>query len=135
MYAPPMRALVLAILLAGCGGSQSAQPASTPPPPAAATTDGSAASGSAVAAASSGSASPAVVDGMLTKMSEFKDKICACPDQTCVAGVQDEMKQWGEDLSKQGIKQPTLTDDQTKRATVIGEALGKCLKRISNMGN
>jgi hypothetical protein len=130
-----MRALVLAILLAGCGGSQSAQPASTPPPPAAATTDGSAASGSAVAAASSGSASPAVVDGMLTKMSEFKDKICACPDQTCVAGVQDEMKQWGEDLSKQGIKQPTLTDDQTKRATVIGEALGKCLKRISNMGN
>ena len=135
MYAAPMRALVLsAILLAGCGGSQSAPPAS-PPPPATTTTDGSAASGSAVAAAPSGSASPAVVDGMLTKMSDFKDKICACPDQTCVAGVQDEMKQWGEELSKQGVKQPTLTDDQTKRATVIGEALGKCLKRISNMGN
>jgi hypothetical protein len=135
MYAPAMRALVFsAILLAGCGGSQSASPASPPPPPATATTDGSAASGSAVAAASSGSPSPAVVDGMLTKMSEFKDKICACPDETCLNGVQDEMKQWNDDLSKQGIKNPTLTDDQTKRAAALGEALGKCLKRIGNMG-
>jgi hypothetical protein len=77
---------------------------------------------------------PAVVDGMLNKMSEFKDKICGCPDQTCVEGVEDEMKTWGDDLKKQGIKNPQLTDAQAQRGAAIGEALGKCLKRIGNMG-
>src|ERR1700733_7317598 len=103
MYAAPMRALVFnAILLAGCGGSQSAPPASpapTTPPPA-----GSATAAAAGSDASPATPPPAVVDGMLTKMSEFKDKICGCPDQACVEGVEDEMKAWGNDLAKQGIK-------------------------------
>ncbi|HEX4449781.1 MAG TPA: hypothetical protein VH143_02870 [Kofleriaceae bacterium] len=128
-----MRALIFsAILLAGCGGSQAAAPASapaaTPPPAGSAATAGSGAAGSA-----SSSAGPSV-DSMLVKMSEFKDKICACPDQTCVEGVSDEMKKWTDDLKQQGVKDPRLNDDQTKRATEIGEALGKCMRRIGNMG-
>ena len=130
---PPMRALLFCFAVAACGGSQSAQPAM--PPPATAPTTGSATAGSDTAAAApAGSASPAVVDGMLVKMGEFKDKICACPDQACLEGVQDEMQKWGADLAKQGITSPTLNEDQTKRATALGEALGKCIKRISNMG-
>ncbi len=71
---------------------------------------------------------------MLNKMSEFKDKICGCPDQTCIEGVEDEMKQWSNELAKQGIKNPRLTDAQAQRGAAIGEALGKCMKRIDNMG-
>jgi hypothetical protein len=128
-----MRALVFtAILFAACGGSQSASPASpapaTPPPAGSAAPLGSDATGS--AASSTGPS----VDAMLAKMGEFKDKICACPDQTCVEGVSDEMKKWSDDLKQQGVKDPHLTDDQTKRATEIGQALGTCMRRIGNMG-
>jgi hypothetical protein len=135
MYAAPMRALVFtAILLAGCGGSQSAPPASpapaaTPPPAGSAVTGGSDAGGSATTTTTGPS-----VDSMIAKMGEFKDKLCACPDQQCVEGVSDEMTKWTHDLKQQGVKDPHLTDDQTKRAAEIGEALGKCMRRIQNMG-
>ena len=67
-------------------------------------------------------------------MDTFKGKLCACPDQTCVQGVSDEMTQWAKDMQAKGMKDPKMTDDQTKRATAIGEDMGKCMKRIMNMG-
>ncbi|HEY1551034.1 MAG TPA: hypothetical protein VGG28_24565 [Kofleriaceae bacterium] len=125
-----MRALVFSILLVGCGGSPSTPPASpTPPTPVAA--------GSATAGSDAGSAAATAgpsVESMIAKMGEFKDKLCACPDQTCAEGIGDEMKTWTQDLAKQGVKDPHLTDAQAKRLGDIRDAFGTCMRRISNMG-
>jgi hypothetical protein len=125
-----MRALALCFLLA-CGGS-APPPATTPPP---ATDPAPTAAGSATATPPpAGSGAEVDVEALLTKMTGFKDKLCACPDATCLEGVSDEMNAWAKDMKDKGMKEPHLNDDQTKRATAVGEEMGKCFKRISNMG-
>ena len=127
----PMRGLLFCVLVA-CGGSQPA-PASPPPPTSAAPAPVGSATPAAPPAA--GSATGLNPETLIAKMSEFKDKICACPDQTCAEGVATEMQTWGNEMQKAGAKNLQLTDDQSKRVTDVANALGVCMKRISNMGN
>ncbi len=124
-----MRALVFCALVA-CGGS-APPPAATPPP--AAEPAPTAAATPATPPATGSGATPDV-EVLLAKVAGFKDKLCACPDSNCVQGVSDEMNTWAKDMEAKGMKEPHMTDDQTKRAAAIGDDIGKCIKRITNMG-
>ena len=77
---------------------------------------------------------PAQIDTMIGQLSAFKDKICACPDQACVENVGKDLDAWGKDLQAKGVKDPKLSDEQTKRTQTIMEQLGTCAKRTANMG-
>jgi hypothetical protein len=64
----------------------------------------------------------------MKKMSEFKDKMCACKDTKCVQGVSDEMTKWSQEQAKDQRDPPRMSDEDTKRATAIGEEMGKCMQ-------
>jgi hypothetical protein len=61
-------------------------------------------------------------------MAEFKDKMCACKDTACAQQVSDEMAKWSQDQAKDYEEPPVMTDDDTKRLTQLGEAMGKCMQ-------
>ena len=66
----------------------------------------------------------------LETMTHFKDEMCACKDTGCAQKVSDEMATWSQDQAKQHAKEPPkMSDDEIKRATDLGEAMGKCMQR------
>ncbi|HEY4058436.1 MAG TPA: hypothetical protein VGM39_17610, partial [Kofleriaceae bacterium] len=77
-------------------------------------------------AASNGSA-----DDALVKVTEFKDRICACRDKDCATKVHDEYVQWGIALSKTpGQQRPD--EAMTKRMTEVAVAYGDCLSKATS---
>jgi hypothetical protein len=62
-------------------------------------------------------------------MEDFRDKICACKDTPCVQGVSDEMAKWSQDMAKNSEEPPRMSEEETKRATEIGEEMGKCMQK------
>jgi hypothetical protein len=64
----------------------------------------------------------------LAKMEEFKDKLCACKDAACTQHVSDEMSKWAQDAAKDQTEPPHMTEEDTKRATAIGEEMGTCMQ-------
>jgi hypothetical protein len=65
----------------------------------------------------------------MKKMSEFKDKMCACKDTACAQGVSDEMTKWSQEMAKEQQAPPRMTEDDTKHATAIGEEMSKCMQK------
>lgn len=59
-------------------------------------------------------------------MAKFKDHMCACPagDKDCAMAVQKEMADYAE--AHKDMRDVRMTDDDMKRATELGMALGKC---------
>lgn len=70
----------------------------------------------------------------MDKMSELKDMMCACHDSACAQHVSDVMTKWSEDMSKEWKDPPKMTDDEVKRASAIGEAMGKCMQAAMSTG-
>lgn len=64
-------------------------------------------------------------DDQLEAMIQFKDKICACNDKQCADKVTQEMTVWAN-----SHKDGKLSEDDTAKATKIGEEMGKCVTRI-----
>jgi hypothetical protein len=68
---------------------------------------------------------------VVTKMTEFKDKMCACKDAACAKTVNDEMTKWNQEQqtkNKDGVK---LSEADQKTATEIGTAMGDCMQKAS----
>ena len=66
-------------------------------------------------------------DEALDKMASFKDEMCTCKDSSCAQRVADEMTKWAQDQVRDS-EPPKLTDEQTQRATKLGEAMGTCMQ-------
>jgi len=80
-------------------------------------------------------ASSTSMEAALEAMAGFRDKICACKDSACAQAVSDEMVKWSEQLAKEDNDgPPKMTEDQTKRATDIGEEMGKCMQAAMGSG-
>jgi hypothetical protein len=62
-------------------------------------------------------------------MEHFRDEMCACKDTACAQHVSDEMSKWAADAAKQNDESWRMTDEETKRATEIGETMGKCMQQ------
>jgi hypothetical protein len=70
----------------------------------------------------------------IAKMGEFKDKMCACSDTACAQNVSDEMAKWSQQMAKYPGGSPKMTDEETKRATQIGEDMGRCMQKAMGAG-
>jgi hypothetical protein len=63
----------------------------------------------------------------LSKMGEFKDKMCACKTPACATDLTSEMTKWSQAMAKEnGDKAPALSPEETKKFTAISEELAKC---------
>jgi hypothetical protein len=69
-------------------------------------------------------------EAALKKMGEFRDEMCACSDTACVQKASDEMARWSQEQARDNEDPPPrMSDEQMKRATAIGEEMGKCMQR------
>jgi hypothetical protein len=64
----------------------------------------------------------------IAKMSEFKDEMCKCKDAKCAQDVSDKMMKWGQEQSANKKEPPKMSDADQKKATAIGEEMGKCMQ-------
>jgi hypothetical protein len=63
----------------------------------------------------------------LSKMGEFKDKMCACKTPACATDVTNEMATWSQAMTKEhGDKPPAMSAEETKKFTAISQELAKC---------
>jgi hypothetical protein len=68
----------------------------------------------------------------LAKMSELKDKMCACKDPDCAKKVSDEMTAWSQaQASKQ--KAAKMNEADQKKASELGVAMGECMQKASTV--
>jgi hypothetical protein len=110
-----MRAVLLAFIVA-CGSPQSPPPppiANTAPPPPPV------------------DAKPlTVTEQALIKMAQLRDAMCKCSDTDCLQQVSQDMTTWAQEMAKHNPEPPKMTDEETKRATEIGQQMGECMQRI-----
>ena len=54
-------------------------------------------------------------EAAMAKMSEFKDKMCACKDTACAQKVSEEMTKWSADQAKDQKEPPKMSDEPATR--------------------
>ena len=64
----------------------------------------------------------------MAEMAQFRDQMCACKDTACAQHVSDDMTKWGQKLAKEQSEPPQFSEEDTRRATEIGETMGKCMQ-------
>jgi hypothetical protein len=113
-----VRAALLGVFLAACGGGlqrSSAVPASPP--------------ASTPASAASEPAAPAqATEAAIVKLQQLSDAMCACADRPCSERVIEGLTQWGQALAGTMAKE---TEDQARQLTAINEHLTRCLTKLS----
>ncbi|CAN5917130.1 hypothetical protein BH11MYX2_BH11MYX2_28410 [soil metagenome] len=85
------------------------------------------------AASGSGSSTPAKDerDEMLTKMSEFTDRVCACTDAACASKVSDELQQWTVDFANKTAASKALpTAEQLKKVEELQGKFVGCVQKL-----
>ncbi|MBL9018551.1 MAG: hypothetical protein JNL83_30475 [Myxococcales bacterium] len=67
----------------------------------------------------------------MAKMTEFKDKMCACKDSKCATGVQEEMTKWSQEMAKNaGDKKPEpMSEDDQKKYTEATTKMAECAQK------
>jgi hypothetical protein len=88
-----------------------------------------------IAAATPSALSNGSFDDAMAKMEQFKNEMCTCKDTACAQKVSDEMAKWSQQMAKGNRMPPRMSDDDVKRATVIGEQMGKCMQKAMGAGN
>jgi hypothetical protein len=66
----------------------------------------------------------------IAKMTELKDKMCACKDKACGDQVYQEMARWDAEHGKGGEGAKVSDDDQKKLASIT-EDMARCMTKIS----
>src|SRR4051794_15982872 len=49
----------------------------------------------------------------IAKMTEFKDKMCACKDKACTEKVTEEMTKWGQEQAKSADKDMKMSEEDS----------------------
>lgn len=72
----------------------------------------------------------------MAKMTEFKDKMCACKDAKCAQGVQEEMTKWSQEMAKNaGDKKPEpMSEEDTKKYTEATTKMAECAQTAMSAG-
>lgn len=80
-------------------------------------------------------ARPDPVEALFARLATFERAMCECTDlqypssSECVQRVSDDMTRWGAEQTKQMPVPPKLDDRQMKRASEMGERVGRCMQR------
>lgn len=116
-----MNAAFLAIVLAACGGSQ-------PPPAPVSNVAPIAPVDAAVDVA------PARSAGLIAKMAQFSDGMCACADRPCVERITQEMTTWGQEMAAsydEHTDRPNQPSEaEMKQMTAIAQRMTKCMMDV-----
>jgi hypothetical protein len=78
---------------------------------------------------------PPLVEVLFFQMAAYEGAMCECTEleyptsSECVRRVSDEMMRWSTTTMADVHEPPKLDDDQTKRATRMGERIGACMLR------
>lgn len=67
-------------------------------------------------------------DETLGRMTEFKNKMCACKDKGCIDQVTAEMAKWSADHRAAGEK---ASDEDQKKLTAISSELTACMTQVA----
>lgn len=107
-----MKAAVLWIALAGCGGA--------PQPPL--SNHASAPPGDAGA-----DAAPTGVAATLARLRQLSDEMCGCGDRGCVDRVVDEMMSWAQELAIEGEANPRVNSAEDAEAKAATDQMSNCM--------
>jgi hypothetical protein len=67
----------------------------------------------------------------LAKMTEFKDRLCACKDKACADAVSQELSKWMSDVASTGPKSEAPTKEQEEKMGDVAKQLGECSAKLS----
>jgi hypothetical protein len=73
----------------------------------------------------------------MTKVAEFKDKMCGCKDKDCATKVNDDYTKWGTEMaSKMASNKDTAKPDEAmaKKMTEVAMAYGECMTKAMGAG-
>jgi hypothetical protein len=71
----------------------------------------------------------------MKEMAHFRDEMCACKDVACAERVSDAMSKWSYETDREVDTAWKLTGEEAKRATEVGESMGKCMQRAMSPPN
>jgi hypothetical protein len=71
---------------------------------------------------------------VVAKMTEFKERMCACKDKACADKVNEDLMKWSQEQAKGGDKEAKGTDDENKRIVAISEDMSKCQQKLNDTG-
>lgn len=66
----------------------------------------------------------------IAKMTELRDRMCACADLGCASKVSDDMAAWAQANSAQ-MNETMPSDDDMKKLMAISEELTKCMQKAT----
>jgi len=72
--------------------------------------------------------------GAIAKLTELKDKLCACKDKTCSDKVSDEYSRWTQTQAKPDGDKPGSPGEQDKKMEELTEELTQCLLKLEVPG-
>ena len=64
----------------------------------------------------------------IAKMTELKDKMCACKDKACADQVTQEMSKWGADHKAGDTAKPS--DDDQKKLAAVTQDMSACVTKL-----
>ncbi len=78
----------------------------------------------------------AASNGVVLKLTEFRDDMCSCHDAGCEAAAADKMAAWGnaEGHDPKDVKSFDLDDAEQAKATEVLHQLAACAKAASGSG-
>jgi hypothetical protein len=68
--------------------------------------------------------------GAVAKLTELKDRMCACKAKTCSDQVSDEYSRWNQEQSKSDRVESATPSEQDKRMEELTEELTRCLLKL-----
>ncbi len=70
----------------------------------------------------------------IARMTELKNKMCACKDKTCSDKVSGELVAWKQAQDKPGDKPAPLSEEDDKKLEAVTEELTQCLLKLELPG-
>jgi len=70
----------------------------------------------------------------IAKLTEIKDKMCACKDKTCSDKVSVEFSSWREEQEKSDGDKPGTPGEEDPKMEEVTEQLSQCLMKIELPG-
>jgi hypothetical protein len=69
------------------------------------------------------------IDAMLAKMTALRDKLCACSDKPCLAGVEKELEVWTQGIARE-LADAKPTKDQDAKADKLAAEMKACKLKV-----
>jgi hypothetical protein len=67
--------------------------------------------------------------GAMAKMSEMKDKMCACADKACADKVNEDYMKWGQEMAKNVDTSEKPGEDDAKKMADVMKSYGDCMAK------